>query len=184
MRAAPPRAWPGIVASFATQTCVPITSDEAPETPPNEASLVQGGYRYALALTHRVHEAEDLVHDAWLGLCRRYGKVDSPALLIRAIRNRFIDRCRRARVVAFEPLDATEADPPAAPVGALGLSGDVEAMLAQLRPAEREAIFLHHVEGFTAEEIATLTAQPRGTVLSLLSRAFVKLRALSANPAY
>ena len=41
---------------------------------------------------------------------------------------------------------------------------------------EREAIFLHHVHGHTAEEIAVLTAQPRGTVLSLLHRALEKLR--------
>lgn len=44
----------------------------------------------------------------------------------------------------------------------------LEQALAQLRSIEREALFLAVVEGYTAQEIADLTQQGRGTVLSLI----------------
>ena len=53
-------------------------------------------------------------------------------------------------------------------------------MLAKLRDIEREALFLHIVEGYSANEIATLTGRPRGTVLSLIHRSRKKLAALDA----
>lgn len=48
--------------------------------------------------------------------------------------------------------------------------------LNNLRSQEREALFLTAVEGYTAQEIADLTHQPRGTVLSLVHRAKQKIR--------
>jgi RNA polymerase sigma-70 factor (ECF subfamily) len=142
-----------------------------------DAERLQKGYRYALALTHHPADAEDLVHEAWLNISRRYGRVESNALLVTAVRNLFIDQCRRKKIVKFESLDQpeppellslTETEP--------GLEGDLVALLAILRPGEREAIFLHYYEGRTAEEIGQLTGQPRGTVLSLLHRSIAKLR--------
>lgn len=137
---------------------------------------MQSGYRYALSLTHHGHDAEDLVQEAWLHLCRRYGAASSRAALYTTIRNLFIDRCRRNRVIAFDsmeelgqPLSAPPAVPP-------GTAGDVEELLGQLRPGEREAVYLHYIEGHTAEEVGTLTRQPRGTVLSLIHRALKKLQ--------
>jgi RNA polymerase sigma-70 factor (ECF subfamily) len=59
--------------------------------------------------------------------------------------------------------------------------GDIDALLSELRPEEREALFLHGVEGYTASEISRLTGQPRGTVLSLLHRARQRLLKLSEN---
>ena len=137
---------------------------------------MQSGYRYALSLTHQSHDAEDLVQEAWLNLCRRYGVASSRAALYTAIRNLFIDRCRRNRVIAFDSVDEV-VDPIAAPAEMPpGTAGDVAVLLAQLRPGEREAVYLHYIEGHTAEEIGTLTKQPRGTVLSLLHRALKKLQ--------
>lgn len=137
---------------------------------------MQSGYRYALSLTHHAHDAEDLLQEAWLNLCRRYGAVSSRAALYTAIRNLFIDRCRRNRVIAFdsfeevnEPIAGTQSQPP-------GTADDVEILLGQLRPGEREVVYLHHIEGHTAEEISVMTRQPRGTVLSLLHRALKKLQ--------
>ena len=40
----------------------------------------------------------------------------------------------------------------------------------------RTAVYLHYVEGYTAEEIAALLGCPRGTVLSRLMRARKLLR--------
>lgn len=156
---------------------VPENVSEA-ESP--EWELLQSGYRYALSLTHHRADAEDLAQQAWLNLCRRYGAATSPAALYTTIRNLFIDRCRRARVVAFDPLDEAPPDL-AAPVPlAPGTLDDLGQLLGGLRPGEREAIYLHHVAGHTAEEIGVLTCQPRGTVLSLLHRALLKLRAAAA----
>ena len=148
-----------------------------------DAERLQSGYRYALALTHQPADAEDLVQEAWLNLSRRYGKVESNALLFTAVRNLFVDQCRRKKIVHFESLDQPE--PPVLPAAIEeqpGLKGDLETLLAVLRPVERETIFLHYYEGRTAEEIGQLTGQPRGTVLSLLHRAIAKLREAAANP--
>ncbi len=142
---------------------------------------MQGGYRYAYSLTHSRHDAEDLVHEAWLNLCRRYGAVGSRPVLFASIRNLFIDRCRRAKVLAFDPIDETEnahGTTPALPPGAVG---DVDTLLGYLRPGEREAVYLHYIAGHTAEEIGTITRQPRGTVLSLLHRALKRLQLTVAD---
>ncbi|MEI9893508.1 MAG: sigma-70 family RNA polymerase sigma factor [Chthoniobacter sp.] len=142
-----------------------------------DAERLQKGYRYALALTHHLEDAQDLVHEAWLNLSRRYGRVETNAVLFTAVRNLFVDQCRRKKIVQFESLDVPEApDVPELAENQPGLQGDVGALLAILRPMEREAIFLHYYEGRTAEEIGQITRQPRGTVLSLLHRAIAKLR--------
>ena len=155
----------------------PETNSEAGSP---ELELLQSGYRYALSLTHHRHDAEDLAQQAWLNLCKRYGAATSRAALYTTIRNLFIDRCRRARVIAFDSLE--EAPPDLAePAGlALGTVDDLERLLGELRPGEREAIYLHYIDGHTAEEVGVLTRQPRGTVLSLLHRAFKKLRGAAA----
>lgn len=137
---------------------------------------MQSGYRYALSLTHHGHDAEDLLQEAWLNLCRRYGATSSRAALYTTIRNLFIDRCRRNRVIAFDSVETMAHPVPAPPEMPPGTAGDVESLLGQLRPGEREAIYLHYIEGHTAEEVGTLTQQPRGTVLSLLHRALKKLQ--------
>ena len=83
-------------------------------------------------------------------------------------------------MVAFDSLESARVEVVAVPVLAPGTLDDLAALLAALRPGEREAIYLHHVEGRTAEEVGVLTGQPRGTVLSLLHRAFKKLRDAAA----
>ncbi|MEO6005066.1 MAG: RNA polymerase sigma factor [Opitutus sp.] len=147
-----------------------------------DTDLLQAGFRYALSLTHHRQNAEDLIQEAWLKLCRRYGGVGSQAALFTTVRHLFIDDCRRKQVIAFEVLEPDDRRCAKLPLVHPGTKPDLETLLGALRPVEREAIFLHHVHGHTAEEIAVLTAQPRGTVLSLLHRAFEKLRR-SVSPA-
>jgi len=158
--------------------------DDSIATPiPTDAERLQSGYRYALALTHHPEDAQDLVQEAWLNLCRRYGRVESNALLFTAVRNLFVDQCRRKKIVQFESLDQPE--PPELPAindEEPGLKGDLATLLAVLRPVERETLFLHYYLGHTADEIAQLTGQPRGTVLSLLRRAIAKLREAANHP--
>lgn len=140
---------------------------------------VQAGYRYALSLTHNREDAEDLVQQAWVRLTQRYGCVKNRSMLFTTVRNAFYDQRRRAKIVAFEPLEG--APEPAARVcdPAAGLyNADMETVLATLRPQEREALYLNVVEGYTAKEIGRMTKTPRNTVLSLIHRAREKLRAL------
>jgi RNA polymerase sigma-70 factor (ECF subfamily) len=160
------------------QYCAASFILDAPTDSPisTDAERLQKGYRYAVALTHHLEDAQDLVHEAWLNLSRRYGRVESNAVLFTAVRNLFVDQCRRKKVVQFESLDVPEApDVQDVAENQPGVQGDLEVLLKILRPAEREALFLHYYEGRTAEEIGQMTRQPRGTVLSLLHRAIAKL---------
>ena len=146
-------------------------ADASPE------ALLRAGYRYALALVHRPERAEDLLQDAWVSVLQAGGRLQR-GYLFRAIRSRFIDAHRRAGVAVIEPVEpglleerlSSEPDPEldcafALPAGAL------EAALGELRPEEREVLFLAVIEGYTAREIAELMERPRGTVLSWLHRA-------------
>lgn len=138
---------------------------------------VQAGFRYALSLTHNREDAEDLVQTAWFKLTQRYGCVKNRSMLFTTIRNAFYDQRRRAKIVAFEPLDDSPEPMAAAVDPAAGLrETEMDALLATLRPAEREALYLNVVEGYTAKEIGWLTKAPRNTVLSLIHRAREKLR--------
>lgn len=132
-----------------------------------ERDLLQSGYRYALSLTHNEHEAEDLVQDVWLKLYINSKNERSKPLFFTAIRNLFIDRYRRKKLIAMEQFDENDiADNKLPDIN----NDEIEKCLGKLRPEEREALFLNGVEEYTAEEIAKITMQSRSTVLSLISR--------------
>src|SRR3954468_13245730 len=118
------------------QPCASSRRLDASATPTfNDLERVQSGYRYALALTHHSADAEDLVQEAWLNLCRRYSRVESNALLFTAVRNLFVDQCRRKKIVQFDSLDQPEPpELPAAVEEEPGVKGDLETLLAVLRP--------------------------------------------------
>ncbi len=148
----------------------------------NLDDLLHRGYRFALSLTHDSASADDLIQDAWLGLLKARGPW-TRAYLFAAIRNRFVDNCRRERLIAFEPLEDCAGEE---------LDGDeqlwsddgnllvedaqLDLALGRLRPEERAVLLLSAVEGHTARQIAELLDCPRGTVLSLIHRARHKLR--------
>jgi len=146
------------------------------------AEVLRRGFRYALSLTHDTADAEDVLQDACLSVLRSGAAFDRPYLFA-AIRSRFIDRERRARRAMVAAVDPADRAPPRGMGEALGdaerFHAERDALrraLGRLRAAEREALFLAAVEGYTAAEIATLTGRPRGTVLSLVHRARRKLR--------
>ena len=135
--------------------------------------LLRRGFRFALALTHDESRAEDLLQDAWVAMLRR----DAPrhvGYLFRTIRNRFLDLVKRERLVTLEPLDSHGDDPELAFLDVMSSWPDSTAVyqaLGELRPVEREAIYLNAVEGYTVREVSALTEQPLGTVSSLIQRA-------------
>lgn len=155
-------------------------TSEGTERRSPSTELLQRGFRYALSLTHHAQDAEDLVQDAWLKLTRNYGEVSSRNVLFVAIRNGFIDLLRRRKGRDFVSIDDLR---PEATGTALerGGAADLETILQQLRPVEREVLYLHHVEGYTAEEVGQITAVPRNTVLSMLSRAMKKLQVVQKD---
>lgn len=147
-----------------------------------DRDLLQSGFRYALSLTHNEHEAEDLVQDVWLKLYINSGEIKSKSLFYTSIRNLFIDRYRKKKLVVIEQLEEiADAEVLTSEIDI----DDIENCLAKLRPEEREALFLNSVEEYTANEIAELTNQPRSTVLSLISRGkkkFVRAYNYLRNP--
>lgn len=138
----------------------------------DDQEMLQSGFRYAYSLCNDYHDAEDYVQQAWFKLHRKYGKVETKALLFKTIRNLRMDRLRRDKIVTFEPMEEREFDSES---DVRASKEDVKALLEQLRKEEREALYLNVVEGYTAQEISEMTDTPRGSVLSLIHRAKKKL---------
>jgi RNA polymerase sigma-70 factor (ECF subfamily) len=145
------------------------------------AELLQSGYRYALSLTREKSSAEDLLQEAWLAKLKAKGPTNKPYLFT-AIRSRYINMYRRDQLVSIVALNEfAELGDPLFEQEQLAIENDhdyaeLEAALATLRPVERETLYLMAVEGYTAQEVADLTSQPRNTVLSLNYRARQKAR--------
>jgi len=139
-------------------------------------SLLQHGYRYALSITHNRAQAEDLLQDAWVAVLQADGPFEKK-YLFSAIRSRFINARKRDLLVPMVPLETDNLETPQeTDINFITDTDTLIDSLSTLRPVEREAIYLSAVEGYTAEEIARHTQQPRGTILSLIHRSKKKLR--------
>ena len=142
----------------------------------DDRRLIHSGYRYALSLTHNRHDAEDLIQQACLKVLHSRGTLVGKSYLFTAVRNLFYDGLRKERSHSTAEVIADSImDESASHIQAVDQKMDLEVILGCLRPEEREVLFLNCVEGYTAEEIGSLTKLPRGTVLSLLSRAKKRL---------
>lgn len=147
----------------------------------DHADLVQRCYRFALSLTHNATLAEDLVQDAWVSTLKAKGEWNH-RYLFRAIRTRFIDWLRKHKKISFHEI---ENEPPDLSGEYWELALDVKSMeigdenldraLRRLNPDERNILYLFAVEDYSAAEIASLLERPRGTILSILSRARKKV---------
>lgn len=141
--------------------------------------LLNAGYRYACALRVSQSDAQDLVHEAWLKVVKAYGNRPSKPVLLRSIRNLHIDNYRHLRRYTHVSLEDEQYMLQDRIVGdEVTDVGDpqLNRCLARLRDEEREVLFLSVVEGYTAEEIASMTKRPRGTILSMVHRSRIKLK--------
>lgn len=139
--------------------------------------LIGVGYRYALSLTHHAQNAEDLIQQACLQVLQQKGQLVGRDYLFAAVRNLFIDEFRKRRHgPAQNPQNISFTESAESHAHEVERRIDLHTILGCLRTEEREALFLNSVEGYTAEEISRLTGQPRGTVLSHLSRAKQRIR--------
>ena len=147
------------------------------------AELLQAAFRYALSLSASPTDAEDLVQEAWLRARERYGADVDSKIVFRVVRNLYIDGWRRASRFPTVELSTTgddemhliDNDGSRDPVRSCG-EGMLGQHLADLRDTEREALLLSVVEGYSASEIASLTDSTRGSVLSLVHRAKLKIQ--------
>lgn len=138
-------------------------------------------------------DAEDVVQDALLSAWRSLPSFEGTsfkAWLFRIARNRAIDLFRSRKRRGELPLDPPEdddgdfswAEPVAGGPELVDLAAGhealaaVEAALALVPVQQRDALLLRDVEGFSYEEIATITVSEVGTVKSRIHRARIAVR--------
>lgn len=118
-------------------------------------------------------EAEDAVHDAFVRLfALRLRPWKLKAYVFRAVRNAALDRWRARRRT-----DALSALPIPEPITNPEPS-DLDALLNNLQPDQREVILLHLQSGLTFREVALALGKPQGTVASLYRRGLETIRNL------
>jgi RNA polymerase sigma-70 factor (ECF subfamily) len=148
--------------------------------------LLERGFRYAVSLTHDNMQAEDLVQEA----CVRMVRIKHPwhaTYFFTIIRNRFIEQYRHKKKFPFIALDEIgKKDIPEERLlrdeeNIVTDAESLEKALSSLKTEEREMLYLFVVEGYTASEISKMTSRPRNTVLSIVHRTRIKLRAFLEN---
>ena len=145
-------------------------------------------YGLALKIVRDEHEAEDVVHDAFVAVVERAAQYrvergSVAAWLVTAVRNLALDRTRR-RVrraqITEEELRHEPSDGPADPELIAWAGRDREAVcaaLASLSPSQRSTLEIAFFEGLSYPEIAERESVPLGTVKSRAARALAALRA-------
>ncbi len=142
--------------------------------------------RYARALSGDPAWADDLVQDTLERALNksRLWRPDSNlrAWLLTLLRNLFIDQLRARREVAVDDESAPwqHQAAPAGEVDGLVLR-DVQRALYRLPVEQREVLLLVGLEELSYQEAATVLGVPIGTVMSRLSRARERMRALLSD---
>ena len=133
-------------------------------------------------------QAEDVVHDAFVSVWQKFDRFDAErgtlrSWLLTIVRNRAIDRIRRARpsddVFDLDARGGLRTTPNPTWEAAVS-SLDAEALrgaLASLPPEQREAVELAYFGGNTYRQVAELTGVSPGTAASRLRLALARLRA-------
>ena len=137
--------------------------------------------RYARALTGDHAAADDLVQDtlerAWAKLHLYRRGTDLRAWLFTVMHNVYVNQLRAARPVAQLDEDMPELSQPGRESDGLELR-DLDLAIRRLPPDQREVLLLVVLEDMSYDEAAGTLGIPIGTVMSRLSRAREKLRAL------
>jgi len=145
-------------------------------------------YSFALRLTGRPEDAEDVAQDAFVRAYRAlqgYGPDRVRQLALKAwlyritlnvARNRF--RGKKRVFVPLEDWDASDdpSDRPDARAERRRERADLATLVAELPERYKNAIVLRYVEGLRVEEVAAVLKQPLGTTKSNLHRAVNALR--------
>lgn len=139
----------------------------------------RGVYTLARRLTRTAEDAEDVLQETFLEVCRSLGSWRGDGSLwgwIRTIAaSKALMRYRREKVRSADSLDdSAEPESPAREDVPLRL--DLESALDRLPERSRAVVWLHDVEGYTHEEIAELMGMTTSFSKSQLARAHRKLR--------
>lgn len=144
---------------------------------------IPGLRRYAFALVRDRDRADDLVQDCLIQALSRWssrrGEGELRPWLFAILRNLFLSSCRRTqRRGATTALDA--APLPGLPADQEDglVARDALGALALLNEEQQSLLLLIGVEDLSYEEAARVLGVPKGTVMSRLSRARQRLRAL------
>ena len=147
---------------------------------------LDSAYNLARYLTRDVHDAEDVVQEAYLRALRYFGGYrggDARAWLLAIVRNTFHTWRRRERhqdeATEFDEDRHSEVIEGAHPGALLDTALDREALeraLERLPTEFREVLVLRELEGMSYKEIGTVVGVPVGTVMSRLARARERLR--------
>ena len=134
-------------------------------------------FRFALALTNDLSEADDVAQEAFVRLWSRRATIDwgEPVLgwLLVTARRIALDRFRRlARALRLGTAPPAPAGIDAATVERFV---DLRSELARLTSTERTAILLSAVEGWSADEIGAALGISAGAVRASASRGRAKL---------
>jgi RNA polymerase sigma-70 factor, ECF subfamily len=138
---------------------------------------VQSVFRFAMSITGRREEAEDLTSEAFLALHRNLGAIDQsllPGWLLTVVRNRARDAWRRRVVEERHRNELRQvprtSSPPAPPLEDWMLDA------ADLKPIHRVCVMLRYVQGMTRAEIAAATGLSEMQVKGHLQYALALLR--------
>ena len=142
-------------------------------------------FSLAFQLLKSREEAEEVVQDTFLTLCKKAHSYHTPersprAFIYTIARNKALSRLRRrsARPTKADGWDVHEpSNPFAAPGEDKTTSLFVEDLLAQLDEQERQLLEGAFFQGHSHAELAELSGLPLGTLKSKLRRALIKLKA-------
>ena len=140
-------------------------------------------YSFALALTKRTDEADDVVQEVGMKLWERrdelaaVGSVESYAL--RAVRNCCLDHARSPHNRTEELIDAYDTAHEQTPYNMLeqaDMAAFVRRLIDRLPDKQQMVIRLRDIEGLELDEIAEILEMNEGAVRTNLSRARQKIR--------
>src|SRR5574341_1676555 len=137
-------------------------------------------HRYCRSLTGSVWDAEDLVQDTLLRAFAKLGEYSNPidnpkAYLFRIASNLWVDRFRRAEMIAMEEPVTT-----GSPEQPVELRDAAKQLIRLLSPQERAAVVLKDVFDYRLEEIAAILQTTVGAIKAALHRGREKLAATNS----
>jgi RNA polymerase sigma-70 factor (ECF subfamily) len=145
--------------------------------------LLPDCYAFALSLTRRSHEAEDLVQDTFLKAQRAFASftkgTNAKAWLFTILRRLHIDHYRRGRLRPTPlPEDELAEMAPTRPPGGVVEDlpwddlppGAVQAAIDEVPDPFRLPVRLRDLDGFSYKDIGAILNVPPGTVMSRLHR--------------
>ena len=140
-------------------------------------------YYYVRRLLNTEADAKDVTQDIWLSVARKIGAIRDPAAfpawLYKVARTHAASHFRKTPSFETLPEDGSAADVACTNVNDLSSMLNAEELhwaLGHLSPPHSECLILHFLEGFSLEEVGSITDVPLGTVKSRIHYAKNALR--------